>query len=129
MSRGFFAWHRPGPDRLLSSWFLAAVPGNKLIRAWERLLRAYWSRRKTPVHYYVIHYLFEWMLMREPEMARRWAAIPSLSADPPHALMQRLRRDPADFGDLGAAPVHKLNWRRTVDLEGLARRMQEGAAR
>jgi Capsular polysaccharide synthesis protein len=40
---GFFAFHRPGPDRLISNWFLAAEPGNVLVsRLFDRML-AYWG--------------------------------------------------------------------------------------
>jgi hypothetical protein len=40
---GFFAFNQPGPDRLMSSWFLAAEPGNMLVsRLFERML-TYWG--------------------------------------------------------------------------------------
>jgi hypothetical protein len=40
---GFFAFHRPGPDRVMSSWFLASEPGNRLVSMlYERLL-AHWG--------------------------------------------------------------------------------------
>lgn len=43
MESGFFAFHRPGPDRILSNWFLAADPGSVLAsRMFERMLR-YWG--------------------------------------------------------------------------------------
>ncbi|MGO8884549.1 MAG: capsular polysaccharide synthesis protein [Streptosporangiaceae bacterium] len=43
MESGFFAFDRPGPDRVISSWFLAAQPGNILVsRLFERML-AYWG--------------------------------------------------------------------------------------
>jgi hypothetical protein len=43
---GFFAFDRPGPDRLISSWFLAAEPKNILVsRLYDRML-AYWGDHK-----------------------------------------------------------------------------------
>jgi hypothetical protein len=40
---GFFAFSRPGPDRVISSWFLAADPGNVLAhRLFEQMLN-YWA--------------------------------------------------------------------------------------
>jgi hypothetical protein len=43
MDSGFFAFHRPGPDRVISSWFLAAQRENILVlRLFDRLL-AYWG--------------------------------------------------------------------------------------
>lgn len=43
LGSGFFAFDRPGPDRLLSSWFLAAEPENILVtRLFERM-SGYWG--------------------------------------------------------------------------------------
>jgi capsular polysaccharide synthesis protein len=42
LASGFFAFRRPGPDRLLSSWFLAAEPDNHLVVAWFRMMSEYW---------------------------------------------------------------------------------------
>ena len=43
MESGFFAFRRPGADRVLSSWFLAAEPGNVLVsRLFGRML-PYWD--------------------------------------------------------------------------------------
>src|ERR1700733_14260116 len=45
MSEGFFAFPAPGPDRLLSSWFLSAAADNYLISGWCRRTVDYWSAR------------------------------------------------------------------------------------
>jgi hypothetical protein len=43
LGSGFFAFHRPRPNRIISNWFLAAEPGNALVsRMFERML-AYWG--------------------------------------------------------------------------------------
>lgn len=43
MGSGFFAFRRPGPDRVISTWFLAATAGNLLAaRMFEHML-AYWN--------------------------------------------------------------------------------------
>ena len=45
VSSGFFAFHQPGPDRVISNWFLAAAPGNPLVsRLFGRML-SYWGDR------------------------------------------------------------------------------------
>lgn len=46
---GFFAFERPGPDRPLSSWFLAASPDNLVMRAWLREILRFWSRERRLV--------------------------------------------------------------------------------
>jgi hypothetical protein len=40
---GFFAFTRPGRDRLISSWFLAGARGHPLTAAWEAQVRRYWE--------------------------------------------------------------------------------------
>ena len=42
LASGFFAFRRPGPDRLLSTWFLAAEPDNHLVVEWFRRMSEYW---------------------------------------------------------------------------------------
>lgn len=43
LQSGFFAFHKPGPDRIISTWFLAAAPGNTLVsRLFERMIE-YWT--------------------------------------------------------------------------------------
>jgi hypothetical protein len=48
MESGFFAFDRPGRDRIMSSWFLAAEPGNYLISKMFIFMRSYWI--SFPVH-------------------------------------------------------------------------------
>src|SRR5215471_13907354 len=43
MESGFFAFHQPGPDRIISNWFLAAVPGNVLVSRLFALMAAHWG--------------------------------------------------------------------------------------
>lgn len=45
---GFFAFARPGRDRMLSVWFLASTPGNALIKGWARRFTAVFSDRRYP---------------------------------------------------------------------------------
>ncbi len=42
LTTGFFAFRDPGPDRLLSTWFLASQPGHTLTKAWRNRAMAYW---------------------------------------------------------------------------------------
>lgn len=46
LESGFFAFSRPGPDRILSNWFLAASAQNILVtRLFERML-GYWAESR-----------------------------------------------------------------------------------
>ncbi len=40
---GFFAFERPGPDRMIASWFLASTPDCVLTQAYRDAVNAYWS--------------------------------------------------------------------------------------
>ena len=42
LASGFFAFAAPAPDRLLSSWFLAATPSHPLVGAWNRAIQRHW---------------------------------------------------------------------------------------
>ncbi len=43
---GFFAFCDPGRDRLISNWFLAAEPGNELVRELDQRLRDHLGQRR-----------------------------------------------------------------------------------
>jgi hypothetical protein len=45
---GFFAFARPGRDRMLSVWFLASTPGNALISGWCQRFTEVFSHRLYP---------------------------------------------------------------------------------
>lgn len=44
LDSGFFAFSRPGPDRMISNWFLAAAPGNRLVDTYCQAFRHYWLK-------------------------------------------------------------------------------------
>jgi mannosyltransferase OCH1-like enzyme len=46
---GWFAFDRPGPDRLISSWFIAATPDHPLLAAWWDEICRFWSQDRTLV--------------------------------------------------------------------------------
>ena len=46
MTSGFFAFRKPGRDRLLSTWFLAAVKGNYLVAGYRDRVNSYWRSNR-----------------------------------------------------------------------------------
>ena len=44
LDSGFFAFSRPGKDRMISSWFLAAAPGNRLVAIYSQAVSDYWLK-------------------------------------------------------------------------------------
>ena len=45
MQSGFFAFDRPGRDRIVSNWFLAAEPGNYIASKMFAFMKDYWGSR------------------------------------------------------------------------------------
>jgi hypothetical protein len=86
-SSGFFAFNRPGPDRMISNWMLAATPGNYIVQNWLTRCTAYWSGRKERDHYYWQHRLFAEAYENDVRFKKEWDATPKLSADGPHCFV------------------------------------------
>lgn len=81
MSEGFFAFDKPGPDRMLASWFLAAEKGSYLVDPWRRRTVQYWHARRTRSDdYFWFHRLFAEGCAADPEFRRTWNAVPKVSA-------------------------------------------------
>lgn len=127
LSAGFFAFHNPPghPNRLISSWFLAAPPGAPLVVAWERLATEYWRMGRRADAYYWVHYLFEWMLLRDAALYRIWRRMPTVGAEAAHYLQRALNDEEkhsfpplkdchrvlAEAALAGGFPVHKLTYK------------------
>jgi len=84
MPSGFFAFSRPMPDVMLSSWFLAAERGCYVVESWRRSVLAYWEGRAERDHYFWFHRLFAEAYGADPSFRAIWDATPKLSADGPH---------------------------------------------
>jgi hypothetical protein len=125
---GFFAFEKPGPDRPLSSCFLAAKQAHPILMAWRTEARRYWQKDRelhmdprdgNPVvedptgwvapetasgydsyPYFWLHYLFGYLLASDPSFAEEWRACQDLPAGPPHALQRLVRTGKTDDIDL-----------------------------
>ena len=140
---GFFAFERPGPDRPLSSWFIAASADNMMVDRWAAEVEAYWRSPRSawdgiipenPVGsvtewtdqfpYFWFHYLFQKLVDTDADFAAGWARCAKLSADEPHLMQARMGQQPLpEWGEVleiaDRAPMHKLNWRAEYPLETL----------
>jgi hypothetical protein len=62
LTSGFFAFEKPGKDRLISSWFLASGPHCHLTGAYCRAVNLYWSRNHFPYqHQRAGRIIIKWM--------------------------------------------------------------------
>lgn len=82
---GFFAYDRPGPDRMLATWFLAAEPGSRIVDIWLRRAYAYWRDRAERHTYFWFHGLFREAYASDEELRALWDATPKISTGGPDA--------------------------------------------
>ena len=92
MTAGFFAFARPVPDRMLSSWLLAAVQGSGIVERWQQATRDYWAARTSRDHYFWVHRLFAACHDRDADFRAAWEAVPTLSAVGPHRFQSSATR-------------------------------------
>lgn len=116
---GFFAFANPGPDRMLSNWFLAAEKNNYIVARMYDLIGEYWSARSIGDDYFWFHFQFADAYRKDGRFRDVWDRTPKLPAKGPHRYVpygEMLKR-PASFDDrtlLNKAPVplikltHKL---------------------
>ena len=84
LGSGFFAFAKPGPDRMLASWFLAATKGNYLVQEWRRRTIEYWAQRTERHHYFWFHYLFAEGYASDSHFRAIWDSTPEVSAGASH---------------------------------------------
>lgn len=108
------------PDRLLENWFIAAGPSHPLIEAWLKSALQYWDYVATNRHYFVHHYIFDWLVSTKNEMASHWTTSQKLPIAPARMLRIAMRagdaadaeKDNATFALRSqSTPMHKLDWR------------------
>ena len=80
INEGFFAFDRPGPDRLLSSWFLYAEKDNYIIKTWYNKTLEYYKINNKPHTYFWFHYLFGDLYTSDNTFKKIWDTVPKLSA-------------------------------------------------
>jgi hypothetical protein len=85
VASGFFAFDRPGPDRMLSTWFLASAASSPVILRWRDLSQVYWTGRTKRDAYFWLHYLFAKAYETDDKVRHIWDSTPKISADGPHS--------------------------------------------
>ena len=116
LETGFFAFHRPAAERLLSSWFLAAERENFIVRCWAQATRDYWAAREQRHAYFWFHELFSSEYEKDPLFRSLFDRTPKISADGPHyylpqdvRLWQPFTRRDAEILTGSHAPLLKLS--------------------
>jgi hypothetical protein len=83
---GFFAFNKPGPGRLISSWFIYGNKDNYLIDKWFNCTIDYWNNHDEMHTYFWFHYLFNDLYNNDKTLKKKWDNIKKISADGPHYL-------------------------------------------
>ncbi|RVD19619.1 capsular polysaccharide synthesis protein [Mesorhizobium sp. M4B.F.Ca.ET.017.02.2.1] len=84
MSEGFFAFERPVPTRMLSSWFLAASQSSHIVYEWRKRVRRHWQKRTDDPDYFWFHHLFGYSYQNDRKFRELWDRVPKISASDPH---------------------------------------------
>jgi hypothetical protein len=89
-SSSFFAYSRPHDPLILSSWLLVAERANYLIIKWLDLLVQYWRDFSNLNDYFLLHHLFEILILTDPRFRKQWRSMHHRSFLPPHYLQSQL---------------------------------------
>ncbi len=82
----FFAFSNPGPDRLISSWFLSAQQSSYIIQQWKVASQQYWSSWQWRRKYYWFHYLFGDLYKSDDRFRHEWDTTQKIEANGAHIL-------------------------------------------
>lgn len=101
---GFFAFARPGEDREIATWFLAAAPGNSLLAKWAARAVDYWREREATLDYFWVHHQFGELITIDQDAFTAWQSTPRISANGPHSVQW------ADIYANYEATATKVDW-------------------
>lgn len=115
ISTGFFGFDKPGPDRLLSSWFLYGEKNNYIIKKWKEKTVLFWNNNNHANDYFWFHYLFGNLYNSDDKFKELWDLTPKISADGPHyvlfeGLVKKLSNNVKSHIDEIKIPVYKLTY-------------------
>lgn len=124
LTTGFFAFERPGPDRMIASWFLAAEKGSYVIEQWRRRVVEFWKERADRGQdYFWFHRLFADEANENKHFLDLWNRTPKMPAahdghfSPFDArLMQPASREQVAMLAQPPSPVFKLTHKLPADV-------------
>ncbi len=124
VSAGFFGFANPGPDRMLSSWFMAAKRSQAILSIWQKYCVDYWNIHDERHIYFWFHgYLFKKAYEENKYFRDIWDMSPKISADGPHYFLPYSHKLADKFSD--------EEWERLLDTQNplvkMTHKMPEGA--
>lgn len=113
-SRGFWAFSKPAPTRMVSSWFLYGTPTNYITTRWYKKTVNYWKKHTQMHQYFWFHELFNEMHKNDASIRDSWNNTTQMSAKLPHLFQTSQVGIPqnAVFSfTKGTVPVYKLSYK------------------
>lgn len=91
INEGFFAFDKPGPDRLLSNWFIYSEKNNYIIDKWCNKTLEYYNINNKAHTYFIHHYIFFDLYNLDIIFKEIWDKVSKLSANGigPHYLQEK----------------------------------------
>ena len=116
ISSGFFAFDKPGNNRLLSSWFLYSEENNYIIQKWKEKTILYWKNKNKMHNYYWFHFLFGNLYKSDKKFKELWDLTYKISANGPHfiqnqGLLNKLSDNVKNHINEIKTPLYKLNYK------------------
>lgn len=118
IEEGFFAFNKPAPDRLLSSWFIYSEQNNYITELWFKSTLQYYKLNNSPHTYFWFHYLFNDLYISDTYFKELWDKVPKLSANGlgPHYLQEKgmfnmINEEIKECIDSKITPLYKLTYK------------------
>jgi hypothetical protein len=114
----FFAFDKPGTDRLISNWFLYSDKNNYIIDKWCCKTLDYYSINDRAHTYFIHHYLFGDLYNSDIKFKEIWDKVPKKSANGigPHYLQEKgmfnnINNETKKDIDTKLTPLYKLTYK------------------
>lgn len=88
IKEGFFAFYKPGKDRLISNWFLYSANNNYIIDKWHDKTIKYYTNHKKAETYFIHHILFGNLYNTDKNFKNIFDKVPKFPASKPHILQK-----------------------------------------
>jgi hypothetical protein len=121
IDQDFFAFSKPGQDRLLSTWFIYSTKEHYIISQWLKSIIGYYEINHTPHTYFWVHYLFGDLYHQDIKFMNIWDNVPKICADAPHHLLhtgmfKTMTGQIKKEIDEQVTPVYKLTYKHEFPL-------------
>jgi hypothetical protein len=116
IENGFFAFDKPGNDRMISTWFLYADINSYIIKKWKDETINFWNNNDTNKDYFWFHYLFNNLYKSDMLFKNSYDSCIKISASEPHYLQRYGLLNPMNHKikkhiENKITPVYKLTYR------------------